>query len=144
MFRKLLPPVLVLACAIAAGEWLRANSLSRPLSAEELEAHLRSKFDLREVTLDPQPEGRFEGTGVGAKGERYRFSVTQTSDTRTVVAEYTGTNWAGTGYTSLTSTAFSDNRYTYLLVAFGCLISVGKVLRDASRPGRREVIPAPH
>ncbi|AWM36044.1 hypothetical protein GobsT_62020 [Gemmata obscuriglobus] len=136
MFRKLLPPVVVQASLIAAGEWLRANGSDRSLSAAELEAHLRSRFELRELTLDPQPNGRFEGTGVGNKGERYRFSATQTSATRTVVTEYKGTSGADTGYTSLAfSTTFSDNRRNYLLLAFGCLISVGKVLRDVSRSG---------
>ncbi|MDY3561293.1 hypothetical protein R5W23_002570 [Gemmata sp. JC673] len=144
MFRKLLAPVVVLASLIAAGEWLRANGSNRPLSADELRAHLRGRFDLRDVTLDPQPDGRFEGRGVGTKGERYRFLVTQTSDTRTVVTEYGGTNVSDTGYKLLTSTTFSDNRHIYLLVAFGCLIYVGKVIRGASRPGHRGAIPAPH
>ncbi|MDY3556504.1 hypothetical protein R5W24_005670 [Gemmata sp. JC717] len=144
MFRKLLPPVVVLACVIAAGEWLRANGSDRPLSADELGAHLRERFDLRELTLDRQPDGRFEGRGVGTKGGRYRFLVTHTSDTRTVVTEYGGSNVSDTGYTLLTSATFSDNRRTYLLVAFGCLIYVGKVIRGASRPGHRGAIPAPH
>ena len=135
MLLKLALPTLLLAFAVGVTEWDRYHGIQRPLSFEELEAHLRSEFDLHELQLAHLPDGRFEGNGTGTNGRSYQFEISQTSESRTIQSKWKRGNERESGGGSK-SIVFSDHTHLYLVLVFGYLVWVGKVIRNhGRRPG---------
>lgn len=132
MFLKLALQTVVLACLVAACEWERAGGIRRPLDVGELEQHLRDKFKLVDVELHRTPDGQFAGEGKGDNGRDWLFSILQSTEGRTVVAKWTRARPPGQGE-SQRWIRFLDFGPSYLLIGFGYLVWVGKVVRGHGR-----------
>ncbi|AMV27470.1 hypothetical protein VT84_23925 [Gemmata sp. SH-PL17] len=144
MLLKLLLPALALALVVGACEWLRATSTHRPLSLRELDAHLRSEFKLRELRLAPLADARFEGHGTGANNRTYEFEIVQSDRHRMIrVAESTNARFASDPVSYTTRTDFTDRTHIYLLLGFGYLTAIGKVVRDSSGTRSEGAQPGP-
>jgi hypothetical protein len=129
---KLTLPTLLLVLLVANCERERRESLLRQLSVEELENHLRDRFTLQSVQLTSVGEGKTEGNGTGANGRSYRFEITQSSESRTVIAKWERAKGGDRGE-SQQSISYTDNTNLYLLLLFVYFVWIGKVIRNQSR-----------
>jgi len=135
MLLKLALPTVVVAFLIYSCERERRNGTSRPLTTDELESHLRGDFGLREIKLTELPEGRIEGGGSDSNGRSYRFEISQSSESRIVLVERLVQQLQGVNYKSTYTTRFSDYTHFYLLLCFGYIVWVGRVMRKGGFAG---------
>ncbi|VTR93266.1 unnamed protein product [Gemmata massiliana] len=131
MLLRLTVLTLVLAAAIGAIECRRAHGLKRPLSLQELDAHIRSEFKPRELHLTQVADTRFEGRGKDGGDKHCTFEVVQTDQFRTInVHRSEKTIFMDSSSVHATRTDYDGRTHLYLLLGFGYLMAVGKVIRD--------------
>ena len=53
-----------------------------------IEAKLKEKYNLAEISLQPATEGGFTGSGKTAEGETYKFKVKQNADLKRLSWEF--------------------------------------------------------